>query len=1069
MRRSRVHTTKTDSGHFLEPVSSKIAAQKGTRLSLKGSRKDMIPHSDDVSYTQNKGDFPALMELRERQQWVCWRKELRKGKPTKVPYNPRTGHRAESDNPATWARYEEARQALANQPKRYHGLGFMFHSDYTGIDLDHCVNPDGTIDPWAHEIIVRLVSWAEYSPSDTGIHILVRGTVPRGIRRRIPGAPHPDAAIEIYSERRYFTMTGKHVEGTPVTIEDRGEVVQALHTEITAPPNATSGDQRGNAANGQDRSRRDAGQRQESYPDALSDDDLLRKAMNARDSAKFRALWTGDTAGYLSQSEAEAALCTLLAFWTGKDPRRIDRLFRRSALYRSEKWDQPARSGETYGEGTITRAMAHCREVYNPEAYTRKNNILHFPARHAVPGLLEDELVLQLPDTGIPFVLACLRDEEEGDARLYAHLFGGRCIYDHTDGTWYEWRGHYWERDECKHALLLASGPLASAYLETSARLSEEMAQLEKKLDPDLLKDEESETQRERYGWLKATTGTLISRARALKKLKRAQSVLTYAQAYLRITARRWDTDPWLLGTRDGVLDLRTGTLRDGQPEDYIRTIIPTSWQGLDIPAPRFEQFLQEIFADREQAERDELILFLQRALGYGISGHVLEHIFLMLYGEEGRNGKDTLMSLLAKVLGSTVGAVSNDVIIASGKLATAGSAKPHLVALQGKRIAWASETDRGARFDASQVKFLTGGGAIPARQLYGKDYSFDPSHLLVLLTNNKPHADARDRSFWSRLCPILFNMRFVDRPTRPNERQKDMQLGKALEAEASGILAWLVRGCLAWQQHGLLVPASVVRARQDYQGEEDTLGQFFEACCVFAEHASVKASHLYERYKSWAQENSLKPMTGTTFGLELKKLVTCKRDLRGVLYVGIGLLTEDYVGVCSPKSENLPNPTCPSTGLGSEVSGSELPSYVGLKGFPYNSPYESEKKWKEENYTQVPTTLHSTPDEKTPLAPPVENVEGTKNEQNQPYIPYMPSPVLQYVETIDGLGYRSGNTRECDVTFTAEEKKEALRWKIGVISLHDGRERFYYPQMMHDVSADVVQAFMAQAKEVPS
>src|SRR5260370_11729603 len=155
----------------------------------------------------------------------------------------------------------------------------------------------------------------------------------------------------------------------------------------------------------------------------------------------------------------------------------------------------------------------------------------------------------------------------------------------------------------------------------------------------------------------------LIERAKARKPRRRAQAVLTYAQAYLSITSRQWDTNPWLLGTREGVLDLHTGELRDGRPEEYIRTIIPTAWRGLSEPAPRFEQFLREIFADRAEAEREELIAFLQRALGYGISGEVIEHIFLVLYGEEGRNGKDTLMSVLQAVLGATVGAGSHDAL----------------------------------------------------------------------------------------------------------------------------------------------------------------------------------------------------------------------------------------------------------------------------------------------------------------------------------------------------------------------------------------------------------------------
>jgi len=177
-------------------------------------------------------------------------------------------------------------------------------------------------------------------------------------------------------------------------------------------------------------------------------------------------------------------------------------------------------------------------------------------------------------------------------------------------------------------------------------------------------------------------------------------------------------------------------------------------------------------------------------------------------------------MTRLQRVLGSTVGAVSNDVILAShSKCLTPGSAKPHLCALQGKRIVWASETSKGARFDVGQVKFLTGGGDIPARQLYGRDYTFVPSHLLILLTNHKPHADAQDSAFWDRLCPIIFTIRFVDNPTAPHERQKDRALGDTLDVEASGILAWLVRGCLAWQREGLNIPASVLLARREYRG----------------------------------------------------------------------------------------------------------------------------------------------------------------------------------------------------------------------------------------------------------
>jgi putative DNA primase/helicase len=282
----------------------------------------------------------------------------------------------------------------------------------------------------------------------------------------------------------------------------------------------------------------------------------------------------------------------------------------------------------------------------------------------------------------------------------------------------------------------------------------------------------------------------LAQRAEQLRTLRRANNVLDYARPMLGAKLDTWDSHPWLLGTRQGVIDLRTGTLRAGQPDDRLRTVIPTEWKRLDEPAPRFQQFLHEIFGDREETEREELIAFLQRALGYGITGNVNEHIFLMLYGEEGRNGKDTLMHVLEHVLGKAVGAVSSDVLIASGRSSAPGAAKPHLCNLQGKRIAWISENSRESRFAVDQIKQLTGGGEIVARQVYTKEYTFTPSHLLILLTNYRPETDASDSAFWERICPIVFNTRFVDKPERPNERLRNLHLNAALETEASGILA---------------------------------------------------------------------------------------------------------------------------------------------------------------------------------------------------------------------------------------------------------------------------------------
>jgi putative DNA primase/helicase len=816
----------------------------------------------DMLFTRQ---LPALEELQAHPQWVCWRKERRQGKLTKVPYCVTTDKYAASDNPQTWATYAQALQA--KRAHHFDGIGYMFNRDYTGVDLDHCVQEDGGIDPWAQAYLDQLQSYAEYSPSKTGIHILVRGTIPSGLRLRIPHAPHPEAAIEMYCERRYFTITGLHVEGTATTIE-ACPALASVHAALIAsrhqPRTTSAGDV------------------------ATSDEVLLEKAMHAKDGMAFRALWQGDTSGYASQSEAELALCNRLSFWTGKDARRIDRLFRRSGLYRPQKWDRPARSGETYGAGTIARAIAGCSETYTPHAHGK---IIQF--RRKPEGTSDAEAVI-LPETHLEFVLECLKDEEEGDARLYAHLFRGKCVYDHTEGMWYEWQGHHWKRDECKHSLLLASGPLASVYLDASAQLADEAAQAEKRLDPDLLQHLKGDDPHlQHYEWLRAMTGALIGRAKALKKLKRAQSILTYAQAYLRITSREWDTHPWLLACANGVLDLHSGELQPGKPDDYLKTAIPTEWTALETPAPLWDQFLQELFQDKPEQEREALVAFLQRLLGYGITGSTVHHVFTILYGEEGRNGKDTLLDTLKDVLGSLVGAVSNDLFVAQDKFRASGAPTPHLCDLQGKRLVWGSETRQGDKLNIAQIKLLSGGGEISTRQLHGRQYGFAPTHKLLLMTNYKPHADARDQAFWSRACLIEFGMRFVTHPHTPHERQADPRLKDKLKEERSGILSWLVRGCLAWQQLGLAIPASISLATEKYRDEEDRILQFLTERCVLRPEASVKASALYEAYKIWCEENQFgRGMNATLFGNEIGKRFEKKRGNTGMIYQGVHVLT---------------------------------------------------------------------------------------------------------------------------------------------------------------------------------
>lgn len=376
-------------------------------------------------------------------------------------------------------------------------------------------------------------------------------------------------------------------------------------------------------------------------------------------------------------------------------------------------------------------------------------------------------------------------------------------------------------------------------------------------------------------------------RVAQFKSLARVQRLL----ALLAVKPKVWDANPWLLGTKQGVIDLRTGTLRPGRPDDSIRTVIPTMWKGLDEPAPRFEQFLHELFADCVTEERNELIAFLQRVLGSGLTG-ISSRVFLQFYSEGENSGKGTLMRTLMSVLGKVVGEISQELLIADGHGATQDRAHPRLCNLQGKRIAWASEASAQACFAIDQIKWLTNGKEITTRNLYGGTRTFQPSHLLILLSERKAEADIADCAFWEHLCPIVFKQRFVRYPAYANEQLCSTALVHVLEDEASGILAWLVRGTLEWHRLGLAAPGSVRRVRQEWRSGQSGVQGFVYDCCALDSKDQIPSGALYRAYQAWAGENGLMPVDSQQFGQEITAIdgVSSQRTRMARVYQGIRL-----------------------------------------------------------------------------------------------------------------------------------------------------------------------------------
>lgn len=379
----------------------------------------------------------------------------------------------------------------------------------------------------------------------------------------------------------------------------------------------------------------------------------------------------------------------------------------------------------------------------------------------------------------------------------------------------------------------------------------------------------------------------LLDRIRRLQTLARKKNVLELAKIGtkgLGITGQEWELDPWIFACPNGILELKTATFRPGKPEDYIRTVTPTEWKGLYEPAPTWENF-QLAITDGDL----DLIAFKQRLYGYCLTGETTHHVVPILEGP-GRNGKGTEIETLKAVMGPYAGAVEAELILKQKFAKHSGGPTSDIMNLRGKRLVWISETDEGRRLNAGKLKWLCGGDTLTGRGVYEKrQVDFRPTHKLLILTNHLPKADAADYALWARLLRIPYKISFVDDPNGPNERQADPTLPGKLRAEAPGILAWMVRGCLAWQEKGLSPPETVKEATMKYREAEDLLSQFIEERSIKGDNRQVKGGDLYKAYVDWSKEMGLLPMSGTKFGTEMKRRFD--HNTKGhVFYLGLGL-----------------------------------------------------------------------------------------------------------------------------------------------------------------------------------
>jgi putative DNA primase/helicase len=776
-------------------------------------------------------------DLLSLDQWVLWRKMRRDGRMAKLPIcvaDPLSA--ADVSNSSTWSSSERAisqYKALLSSTNPMTGIGFVFSADdgFAGIDIDDCRDAKtGLISLWARRIIDKFGSYTEVSPSGTGVKIFVRAELPgAGFRSQVTAdgdrwtkqCSDPKASeIEIYDQNRYFTVTGRKLKNTTSEIRFCQDELDELVSKYFRRPTKAC------RVNGLHKG----------LNPSPSDDELLEKARSAANGDKFVSLFAGDIKGYPSQSEADQALCNMLAHWSKGDEAQIDRMFRRSGLMRS-KWDR-----KDYRQRTIGRAIEQSAYQMPGHSHTDLkdaggNTECNFPGGDTRPQ--------------------ALRCTDTANAERLNRLCFNNVKYVSEWKRFIEWDGRRWKivddiviQDRAKKVSVLI--------FEDALKLSGDEQQ------------------------------KLMSWARQSANAPRIEAMVKLLRPMVSMDATALDRDPWLLNCPNGTLDLRDGQLQPHRRENFITKLCPTDFNP-NARSPFFEAAVSKIFRGDDQPE---LVDFFQRICGYMLTGDVSEQVMFIFWGN-GSNGKSMITELILSIMGQDYSRKAPHNFLTTSKTERHPT---ELADLFGKRFVVATETDDGRKLAEACVKELTGADTITARRMHQDNWSFRPTHKLVLVTNYPPTVHGTEDGIWRRLVIIPFTERFWDSEkgeSGPSNRKMDKRLLRNLEQDSSAILAWMVRGCQQWQQfRGLRIPPCVLSAMQEYRDAEDLIRSFIEDRCVINKDARVKTSDLYSAYRDWSKINGEDSLRQVAFGDRLTKLgFTSHRGAQGVRYrLGIEL-----------------------------------------------------------------------------------------------------------------------------------------------------------------------------------
>ena len=747
-------------------------------------------------------------------KWCVWKYvDTGKKKLDKVPYNPLSKKVISVNNTHDFLEYKE----VLPFAKEYDGLGVLVSKGLVAVDIDDCV-ADGKLNDLAQEIISHFQhTYIEFSPSGKGLRIFCQ--IEESFQYDTKHYKMNARPVEVYVggfTKRFVTYTGNALQDKTISFEQEG-LSWLLDTYMRRKVH-----KKNNVKTGQ------------SY---LSDASVIDIASKAKNASKFKALWSGDISSCTSQSEADLALCSILAFYCSGNAEQVDRLFRQSALYR-HKWDQ-MRGSDTYGNLTIERAITSLISTYTPLPITEFN----------------DELTRLKTDYHYPLG-SMYAWNDIGSSQLFADFYKDYLRYVPERKAWFVYEDGIWQNDTGNLKALKCAMELANL-IHLCA------------LD---IHDEDKRKTFQKYAGKWQTHAHRIA-------------ILKDAQVYHPVKVSEFDTDPYVLNCLNGTYDLKKRIFYDHHSKDLL-TKKANVYFDVNAKSKRWNQFIQEIMnGDKEK------ITFLQKIFGYGLSGDTRHECLIVLHGVTTRNGKSTLCEAILQTLGSYACTARSESIALKPNNASAPS--EDIARLAGVRFVNIAEPPKGLVLNVAQVKTMTGNDTLNARFLHENSFDFKPQFKLYINTNYLPSVNDLTLFKSGRIWIIPFEKHFDI-----NTQDKTLKQQFSSEPVKSAILNWLIKGFEQLDKEGLRVPEIIHQATHQYEHDSDKMTLFIEDCLELGDFEE-KTADVYYRYKSWCQDNGQFPESMKNFkqALASKLTVIRKRPKSGghktTVLVGARLLSE--------------------------------------------------------------------------------------------------------------------------------------------------------------------------------